>query len=67
MVKLAVLAAAYPSWIDYNGTADPRFVHNNGQFSSFWMASLLDAKKLRQEYDAVRVYTFTFNQHSQEN
>jgi len=55
MVKPTVLAAAYPSWIDYNGTADPRFVDKKGQFSSFWMASPVDAKRLRQEYDAVCV------------
>ena len=54
MVKPAALAAAYPSWIRYDGTADPRFVDRKGQFSSFWMASPVDAKKLRQEYDAVR-------------
>jgi hypothetical protein len=53
MVKPAVLAAAYPSWIRYDGTADPRFVDKKSQFSSFWMASPVDAKKLRQEYDAV--------------
>jgi len=52
MVKPAVLAAAYPSWIRYDGTADPRFVDKKGQFSSFWMASPVDAKRLRQEYDA---------------
>lgn len=57
MVKPAALAAAYPSWIRYNGTADPRFVDKNGQFSSFRMASPVDAKRLWQEYDAVRVNT----------
>ena len=35
------------------------FVGNKGQFSSFWMASPVDAKKLRQEYDAACVNTFT--------
>lgn len=59
MVKPAALAAAYPSWVRYNGTADPRFVDKNGQFSSFWMASPVDAKRLRQEYDAVRVNTLS--------
>jgi hypothetical protein len=63
MVKPAVLAAAYPSWIRYDGTADPRFVDRKGQFSSFWMASPVDAKRLRQKYDAVCVYNF--NQCSQ--
>ena len=63
MVKPAVLAADYPAWIRYNGTADPRFVDKTSQFSSFWMASPVDAKRLRQEYDAVSVHNF--NQHSQ--
>ena len=63
IVKPAVLAANYPAWIRYNGTADPRFVDKMSQFSSFWMASPVDAKKLRQEYDAVSVHNF--NQHSQ--
>jgi hypothetical protein len=58
MAKPAVLAAAYPSWIRYDGTADPRFVDKKGQFSSFWMASPVDAKRLRQEYDAACVRTF---------
>jgi Phosphotransferase enzyme family len=58
MVKPAVLAAAYPDWIRYDGTADPRFVNKKGQFSSFWMASPVDAKRLRREYDAVCVNTF---------
>ncbi|KAF8960962.1 hypothetical protein BDZ97DRAFT_1921655 [Flammula alnicola] len=53
MVKPAVLAAAYPSWIRYDGTADPRFVDKMDQFSSFWMASPVDAKRLRQAYDAI--------------
>jgi hypothetical protein len=53
MVKPAVLAADYPAWIRYNGTADPRFVDKTSQFSSYWMAGPLDAKRLRQEYDAV--------------
>jgi Ser/Thr protein kinase RdoA (MazF antagonist) len=63
MVKPAVLAAAYPFWIRYDGTSDPRFVDREGQFSSFWTASPVDAKRLRQEYDAVCVNTF--NQYSQ--
>jgi hypothetical protein len=63
VVKPAVLAAAYPSWIRYDGTSDPRFVNKKGQISSFWMASPVDAKKLRQEYDVVCVNTF--NQYSQ--
>ena len=57
MIKPAVLAAAYPSWIRYDGTADPRFVDRKGQFPSFWMASPVDAEKLRQEYDVVCVNT----------
>jgi hypothetical protein len=55
MVKPAVLAATYPSWIRYDGTIDPRFVDRKGQFSSFWTVSPVDAKRLRQEYDAVCV------------
>ena len=53
MVKPAVLAAAYPAWIRYDGTADPRFVNKKGQFTSFWMVSPADAERLRLEYDAV--------------
>ena len=53
MVKPAVLAAAYPAWIRYYGTADPRFVDRKGQFTSFWMVSPADAERLRLEYDAV--------------
>ena len=63
IVKPAVLAADYPAWIRYNGTADPRFVDKMSQFSSFWMASPVDAKRLRQEYDTVSVHNF--NQRSQ--
>ena len=58
MVKPAVLAATYPSWIRYDGTADPRFVDRKGQLTSFWMASPADAERLRREYDAVCVNTF---------
>ena len=58
MVKPAVLAATYPSWIRYDGTADPRFVNRKGQCTSFWMASPTDAERLRREYDAVCVNTF---------
>jgi len=53
MVKPAVLAAAYPSWIRYDGTLDPRFVDKEGQFSSFWVTSPEEAIKLRQEFDVV--------------
>ena len=53
MVKPAVLAAAYPAWIRYDGTADPRFINKKGQFTSFWMVSPADAERLRLEYDAV--------------
>jgi hypothetical protein len=60
MVKPAVLAAAYPRWIRYDGIDDPRFVDKKGQFSPFWMASPVDAKKLRQEYDVVCVNTFDY-------
>ena len=63
IVKPAVLAADYPAWIRYSGTADPRFVDKMSQFSSFWMASPVDAKRLRQEYDAVSIHNF--NRHSQ--
>ncbi len=53
MVKPAVLAATYPSWIRYDGTVDPRFVDKESQFSSIWITSPVDARNLRQEYDAV--------------
>ena len=53
MVKPAVLAAAYPSWIRYDGTSDPQFADRESQFSSFWMASRSEAEKLRREYDSV--------------
>ena len=55
VVKLGVLAAAYLSWIRYDGIADPQFADKKGQF---WMASPVNAKRLRQEYDAVCVNTF---------
>jgi hypothetical protein len=58
MVKPAVLAAAYPPWIRYDGIVDPRFVDRMSPFSLFWTASPVDAKKLRQEYDVVCVNTF---------
>jgi hypothetical protein len=53
MIKPAVLAAAYPSWIRYDGTNDPQFVDKGGQFSSFWFASRAEAARLRRVYDSV--------------
>ena len=60
MVKPAILAATYPSWIRYDGIADPRFVDKKGQFSSFWMASPVDAKRLRQEYSMCEDFQSIF-------
>lgn len=54
MVKPAVLAATYASWIRYDGIVDPRFVDKESRFSSLlWITSPVDVRKLRQEYDAV--------------
>ncbi|PPR01968.1 hypothetical protein CVT26_008750 [Gymnopilus dilepis] len=51
MVKPAVLAVSYPSWIRYDGRRDPRFMHPDGAASCIWFSSPGDAAKLRGIYD----------------
>lgn len=53
MIKPAVLVAAYPSWIRYDGSFDPRFVDRNGQFGYFWFCSPNEARQLCHEFDSV--------------